>query len=231
MAGEQDQERQPGTTPDKGGQQEKTFTQADIDRIINERLRRAEDTAQARLLEALGVDKLDTAKTQLEDARKRREAEMSETEKEREARLAAEKKLADFQAELQTERTARLHDKRDNALAQALAAAGAIDADEVVTVLKAKSSGDVEALLTAKGELDPDAIKALVDKARAERPHHFRPGGVGSPSNRSGEPPAVNMDADSIAAAAFLKQFGFKPNEKRLAADVNESKDKQHNNR
>lgn len=227
MAGEQDNERQPGTAPEPGGAAPKTFTQADMDRIINERLRRAEDTAEARLLERLGVDKLDTAKAQLEDARKRREADMSETEKEREARVKAEQKLAEFEAQLATERTARLHDRRDNALAQALAAAGAIDADETVTVLKAKNAADIDALLTAKGELDPDAIKALVDKARAERAHHFRPGGPGSPSNRLGEPPAANMDADSAAAAAFLKEYGFKPNEKRLASFIQEHKDKQ----
>lgn len=161
-----------------------------------------------------------------EEARKL--AGMTEAERAKAEAEQARQEAAQIKAQLETERTARLHDKRDNALAQALAAAGAIDADEVVTVLKAKNSADIDGLLSAKGELDPDAIKALVDKARTERPHHFRPGGPGSPSNRSGEPPVANMDSDSLAAAAFLAEYGFKPNKERLAAFMNEHKDKQN---
>ncbi len=169
------------------------------------------------------------AHNKAEEARK--QAGMTEVERAKAEAEQARLEAAQTKAALEVERQQRLADKRNNVVASALAAAQAIDADETVEWLAKHASADLEAALNADGTANPDQIKKLVDKARADRPHHFRPGGPGSPSNRSGEPPAANMDADSMAAAAFLAEHGFKPNKERLATFMNESKDSRTNNR
>lgn len=158
---------------------------------------------------------------------KRKLEGLSEAERAKAEAEQARQEAAQIKLELEAERKQRVADKRNNLVATALAAAQAIDADETVEWLAKHAADELSAAISADGTPNPDAIKALVDKARTERPHHFRPGGPGSPSNRSGEPPAANMDSDSLAAAAFLAEYGFKPNKERLATFMNEHRDKQ----
>ena len=74
-------------------------------------------------------------------------------------------------------------------------------------------------MLDAQGGLSPDAIQALVEKARSEKPHLFRPGGPGSPSNRGGEIPQIKLSGKHAAVALtqdeldMAKRFGMTPEE------------------
>lgn len=71
---------------------DKTFTQDDVNRLMGDRANRAGSAKEKEILETLGVDSLDDAKTLLEAQRKRAEDEKSDLEKEKEAREAAEKR-------------------------------------------------------------------------------------------------------------------------------------------
>lgn len=59
----------------------KTFTQADVDRIVGERAKRAEESAIGALLKTLGFEKADDLKATIDEARKRSDAEKSELQK------------------------------------------------------------------------------------------------------------------------------------------------------
>lgn len=177
------------------------------------------------------LDERNELKARLErlekQADERRKAEMSESERAKADAEEARQKANQLQQQLDAERRERLNDRRKTYVANALAAAQAVDADETVDWLEKHHADELQAALTADGMADPDQIKALVQLARAERPHHFRPGGVGSPSNAGGNPPAANMDAETVAAQQFLEQYGYRPNKERLATFMHEARDSQ----
>lgn len=208
----------PTPSPAPSAETKNTVPPVDDNRIPYARFKEVNDQNKA-LQERL--DKLEA------EAKKRQEAEMSDLEK-----LAAREAEAKSEAEtlrtaLEQERQQRLDDRRDNAVAQALASAQAIDADETVDWLRKNAADAMQAVMKEDGTFDPDQIKTLVDKAKADRPHHFRPGGPGSPSNRGGELPAANMTAGAAQAAEFLRRYGFEPDEKRLSAFIQMNEDEQ----
>lgn len=213
-----------GTAPESSGH-EATFTQADMDRIAGERAKRAAEAAATKLLAKLGVDDVDTAAALLAEYRQRQAADMSEAEKAAAAIADARKEADTLKAALEAERAQRVADKRDNALAQALASAQAIDADDVVLWLQRNAQDAVSALVQSDGTIDPDGVTALVAKARSERPHFFRPGGPGSPSNKGGEVPQSPMSARAQQMADLIAQHGFKVDPRNLAARLQQHED------
>lgn len=157
---------------------------------------------------------------------KRREAEMSELERERAKAQEAEARYQQMQQQLDSERKARLEDKRDSAVAQSLAAAGAIDADDLLTVLRAKYAADLTGIVSSDGSLNSDAIKALVDKVRTERAYAFQSGGPGSPSNRGGQVPTVTSTEASTLAKQVKQQYGYDLDADSLGKRIDMYKDK-----
>ena len=59
----------------------KTFTQADVDRIVSERAKRAEETAVRSLLSKNKFEKVEDLEQFLADSRQKAEAELSEVER------------------------------------------------------------------------------------------------------------------------------------------------------
>lgn len=216
------------TAPEHSGQ-DTTFTQADVDRIVAERVRRATEAATAKALARLGVADLDTAAAALAEHQQRKQADMSEAEKAAAVAAAARAEVDALQAALAGERQQRIADRRDNALAQALASAQAIDADDVVLWLQRHDPEAVAALVGEDGAIDPDGITALVATARTERPHFFRPGGPGSPSNKGGEVPQAPMSAKARLAAELAAQHGYDLDPRSLAARFQKHEDDQSN--
>lgn len=69
----------------------KTFTQADVDRIVGERAKRAEESAIAALLKDIGFEKADDLKAMIKAAKARDDAEKSELQKAQDAIAALTK--------------------------------------------------------------------------------------------------------------------------------------------
>ena len=154
---------------------------------------------------------------QLEQAeQERKQAEMSELEKAQAKATELEGQMEQLNAQYAQVEKARREDRRDNALAQSLASAGAIDADELVLILKAKQADEVNALMADDGTLDSDAIKALVDSTKAARAHNFQSSGVGSPSNRGGAVPVPESE-DANRMAKQAAEYGYKVDPRKLA--------------
>lgn len=184
----------PATAPDAtpAGQttEGKTFSQAELDRIIGERLKRAEETATKKLLEMAGVEKTDDLKTLVEGEKKRRESEMSATQK-LEAELEKERKRAEAAETKALEvETARLEEKRNSAIKSAASDSKARYPDDAVTWLRlAENAALIDKVLDENGEPDKKALETAIAAHKKARPDYYKAqaGGVGSPSNADGQ--------------------------------------------
>lgn len=177
----------------------KTFTQADVDRIIAERLKRAEEAATKKALEKLGVENLDSAAEVLKKAKEREEADMSELDKLRKLNEDLANKNKAHTEQILFMQRQRLYDARDTAIKGALTTARATHTDRVFTLLTAERKAELEAVMSETGELDQKAIEKLVKEAAKEYPEFFRSASPGSPSNAGGTPPSA--DAERIKNA------------------------------
>lgn len=78
-----------------GGEDAKSYTQADLDRLFAERARQASGSEQKRILSELGLQSLDEVKSLVKKQREADQAQLSELDKMR-------KQLADLEAEKKT---------------------------------------------------------------------------------------------------------------------------------
>lgn len=192
-----------------GGQQQttdaKTFSQADIDRIIQERLARANDAATTKLLESLGVKTLDEAKTTLEAKRKADEESLTEIEKQKKAAEKANADREKLEAELKQERESRRQEKLDQAIRAA--AKGAHDPDEIVLFLRKDAGEALAKALKDDGTIDAKAIEPLIADLKKKKAYLFGGQTPGSPSNHGGRAPEPDADAKKEARAALARQM------------------------
>ena len=199
------------TAPDKGGAAAtgRTFSEAEVQEMIKERLARQSGSERKKLLEELGIEDVTGDAELLKAARAKREADKTELE-----RLAGEAQKAKALAEqaaadLEAERLARRIDRRDTAIQQAAltgkddkgaALPPAIDAQSVLEW--ARRDGNkalLDSTLNDDGTVNDKGVKALVDKARKDAGHLFaQPENrrIGTPSHNVGrgtgkEPPKV----------------------------------------
>ncbi|WP_232785190.1 capsid assembly scaffolding protein Gp46 family protein [Mycobacteroides chelonae] len=140
----------------------KKFTQADLDRIVGERLARANTT----ILQTLGVDSLDDAKAGLADLKTRKDSEKDA-------------------AQLAADQLAEANDRAAKAEARAAAAErtqAGIDAGLPLALAKRLTSDDPAALAAEIEELKPFAGAAAGTGARTPAPtdHQGRHEGGGS---------------------------------------------------
>jgi hypothetical protein len=213
---DQDTPQEPQVTPDASPPAGAQNTSSDENRVPQARFNavlQEKNELAARLAALEAADKT------------RREAEMSELERAQAKAQESEVKHQQLLQQLESERKARLEDKRDSAVAQSLAAAGAIDADDLITVLRAKYANELTAILNADGTLDSDAIKALVDKVRTERAYAFQSGGPGSPSNRGGYVPTVTNTEAAALAKQVKEQYGYDLDAESLGKRIDMYKD------
>lgn len=168
---------------------EPTFTQADVDRIVGERAKRAGKAAVSDLLESLGLEKPDDLKKLVEAQRKATEKEKSDLQKAQEKAQAEEQKRQELEARLQRERVDRVIERE----AQALGFADVTDATSLVdrSLIEVEEDGvtgvkeALEALLKSKPHLkaqqqgDPDPAPDLDgDKGKGGKGGKSKKGGL-----------------------------------------------------
>lgn len=164
----------------------KTFSQDDVNRIVGERAKRAEESARNELLKSLGFESADDLAALVKDAKERKESEMSELDKLKNQLEKERNEREQLKALAEKERLARLNDKRITAIIAG--AKGAADAQDVVTWAQLSASDQFSAVLDADGNIDEKAVKTVVDACRKAKPHYFSGTGPGSPSNKDGKP-------------------------------------------
>lgn len=154
-----------GKQPDGGKPPEgKTFTQADVDRIVGERAKRAEESAIGSLLKDLGFEKTDDLKTLIGDVRKKQDAEKSELQKAQEslATLTKAKEAADIERAAAIER-ANVTLMRAAVMAEAAKADYRIKPEALADVWSFIDKSSIKPKDGADGEYTGigDALKAL----------------------------------------------------------------------
>ena len=191
----------PATAPGQNsGENGQTFTQADLERILGERLKRAEESNNKKFLEALGIDSLDTAKKLIAAQQQREESEKTELQKLQEKLAAAESATQEAQAQALAAQQERMKDKRDSAIMAAFRESRSSKPDAVLILMEKSHSSLIEAVADKDGKIDEGAMKTLVETARKTHPELFGGSGPGSPTNRNGQPPQPDKAAKDRAA-------------------------------
>jgi hypothetical protein len=195
-----DEQNAPGTdtAPEKvgnGGSQH-VFTQEQVDAIVGERAKRAAEAAVHKLLEQLGVAGVDDLKAQLEEARQRREAEMSEAQKAAAEAERARKERDALKAELEAERQQRIVDKRNSRLVTAAQRAGMEAPDDIVVWAQTYAATALSAVVDESGAVSEQAVDKLVAACKNARPNWFRSSAPGAPSNADGR--VIKPDASKL---------------------------------
>lgn len=193
----------PPETPNAGG-----FSQADVDRIITERLKRDREAQQAKWLESLGVTSLDDAKTTLEKQRKADEAALSETQKLQAQIEAANRKVQEAEQRAKDIESKYLNEQRRGVFESAITANGGNNAKRVYALLQMDKPDDFLSVF-GDGAIPDDAkLKALIKQVQADYPEYFGNPGAGSPSAAHGINPTSAQRATEEAQAEIDKRFG-----------------------
>lgn len=179
----------PDTAPGQQSGQQATFTQEQLDKIIGERVKRAEESSVKKLLEGLGVDSADTLTNLVQAEKKRIEGEKSELQKIQEKLAAAEKDAADAKARADKAEQERLIERRDQEIRSALGEARAKKPASVLTLMATDQPEMVKAVIKADGTVDKEALTKLTEAAKKAYPEFFTGSGPGSPSNSGGRVP------------------------------------------
>lgn len=180
---------------------EPTFTQADIDRIVGERAKRAKETGIADLLKELGFEKPEDLKAIVANAKKAEDEKKSDIQK---LQDEIEKSKQRFEAERQradSAEAARIADKVNSRIEAFAVKAKAQYPEDVVKFLRENHAEEVKALVGEDGSINDKATEKLLETVKKARPTWFGVTGPGSPSNRDGKPPTPDVS----------KQLGDKP--------------------
>lgn len=148
-----------GTEEDpKGGSgdDKKTFTQEEVNRMMGDRATRASGATEKQILEKLGVESLDDAEASIKAYRDRQEKEKSELQKAQDAKEAAENKAKDAEA--------KANEKLIRAEFIVEASKAGVEHPEDAYSLADRSK--VKILDDGKVEGVADAVKVLVEAGR-----------------------------------------------------------------
>lgn len=198
----------PDTTQgNKVGDATATFTQADVDRIVGERAKRASESAKRALLEELGIEDANKLKDILSDYRSMREAEMTEAEK---AKAEADKIRQEAEAlrqQLENVKQQQIQSQRASVLKSKLQASGGQDVDELFIIVEAKYSTDIAELFGDGVDASEAQLKAFIQKVQQEHGRYFASAGAGSPSNAGGQIPSSKAKAIQEAEKKIAQKF------------------------
>lgn len=185
------------TTPENsgdsgGGSDERTFTQADIDRIVQDRVKRAKQSGVNDVLEKLGVESLDDLEAAYKAHKEREDAEKSEVERLNDRVERLQKDKADLMAQVQQEQEKRHTILREQALRSV--AKSASDPEDVILWAKANQAEAFSAIVDEDGKVDSKAAEKIAEECKKAKPHYFGATAPGSPSNRDGKVPQKDVD-------------------------------------
>lgn len=185
---------------------ESTFTQKDVDSIVEARLKRERETVMSKLLEQLGVEKLEDAQALVTSEKKRKEAEMSELEKAQAQIDAANKKAQEALEAKQALEQKILANARQQAFLKAATSRGGKSVDDLFILVQAKHSDDFLGVFAEDGSADDKKMEKFIADIQKSFPSYFGSAGAGSPSNEGGVAPN-EADFTEEASANWLRQL------------------------
>ena len=192
----------PASTPTQTGaanpgSTEAKFTQADVDRILKEKLEKAperEARIKAELLSQLGLDPkstdFDAVKSTIADAQKRKLDEMTEAQRALAERDQVIKERDAAIAERDRERAERRHDRISSVFQSEAGKMKAADAETVLLYAQQKHREALDQIMAEDGSISEEKTKKLLETIKSEKPVYFQAvlPGAGVPSNAGGRP-------------------------------------------
>lgn len=181
-----------------------TFTQEELDKIINERLGRAEESTLKKLLAKHEVPDEDTLANLVKASKEAEVNKLSAVEKAEKAKADAEAKVKLLEDQVKAEREERRRDLLHNAVSVAARDARARDAGDVLMWLQTNHADELAKAISDENKVDPKAVALLIGKAKEAKPYYFEGGrtgaGPGSPSNAGGGTPTPDEKAKQNAS-------------------------------
>jgi len=204
--------QQPQPNPDGGQNTATQFSQADVDRIVQERLARASKGAQAKVLNDLGFDNATDAKALADQLKSERESKLLDEKKYQELLDIRQTENAALTTQLATEQAYRRTETARRVINQAANIAGALHPEQVASLVansfKIADDGSVNvvdgqgAVMTdgKGGQMTPEAFM----QGWLEKNPHFKKAASGQGSgtkpnsggNAGGNPPKANAPLD-----------------------------------
>jgi hypothetical protein len=184
------------------------FTQADVDRIVGERLKRDREAQETKLKERYGVTDLSEVEKLLEAKRKADEAALSELEKAQAQIDAANRKAQDAEKRIQEMETRILNDARRGVFETAVTSNGGTNAKRLYMLVQAEKGNEFTALFGDDATSDDSKLKAFIKQVQADFPEYFGTQGAGSPSASGGIAPTSLQRATEDAKKEIEKKFG-----------------------
>jgi vacuolar-type H+-ATPase subunit I/STV1 len=178
---------------------------------LNDRLKRAQQSAIKNLLKELGLSDVDTLKAKV-GGQPTQQQPAPETNSELDELRQTLEQLKAESEQLKAEKEKAEQLRRDGLVNDAIknAVKGVKYPDDVVTLIRS-SYKDIAKAWKEDGTIDTTVITAAIEEARKARPEWFAPMTPGSPSNFGGTPPQVDQkkkEAAAKAQAAYVKR-GF----------------------
>jgi hypothetical protein len=200
--GDGDQNANAGGDSGTGGGERK-FTQAELDGIVKDRVKRARETAaeaeRQRILGELETDDLAAAKQLIVAGRngggalKERDDKIATLSKERDDAIKARDEALQ----------GRRRDKRMGRLETGVFNEKALDAADVIDWLEKNRATELAAAFDDNDQPIEAKVKELIDAAKKAKPHWFKPT-PGSPSNAGGRTPTTpNTPAQGVNKPTF----------------------------
>lgn len=197
----------PETAPDKSG--DKRFTQVELEEVLKERLKRGEEAATKRLLEALGVSDVETAKNALKAHSEAEEAKRTELDKLQLKLTAMEQRAMKAETALESLKTERQTDRRNQTLIDVLTTDGkATNAKRLLTLLSTEQAALMADLFNDEDVPVKEKVTPLLEMAKKTYPEYFTVTTPlpGSPSNRRGSIPEPNAAEKEVALKDFRRR-------------------------
>lgn len=182
------------------------FTQADVDRIIADRLKRDREAQETKLKERYGVSDLSEVEALIKAKREADEAALSETQKLQAQIDALTRKAQEAEQRAKETENKYLNEQRRSVFENALTASGSTNAKRVYTLLQLDKPNDFASVFGDDATPDDNKLKSLIKQVQADYPEYFGNPGAGSPSNGNGVAPN-SQNTDDIQKQ-LKKRFG-----------------------
>jgi hypothetical protein len=194
------------------GSTEAKFTQADVDRILKEKLEKAperEARIKAELLKQLGLAEdadFNTLKSTIDKAREIETANLSAVEKAEKVATDALKRAEAAEQKALTIEAERRNDRIASHLLAEASKLKATDAETVLLYARDKHKAELDAIMGEDGALDEGKTKKLLETIKTAKPVYFQAviQGAGVPSNAGGR--AIPSDAEAFKRASMTNQ-------------------------
>jgi hypothetical protein len=164
------------TAQEGQNQSAKTYTQAELDLMMGERAKRAQDSATKKLLSALGLTseaEIDALKATIAEAQTLKKSQMTEVEKAQAERDSIIKERDTLKSQLEQQAAMIREREIQSAVKTAVATMRANDFDAIYLWAEKYHAESLKAVIGDDGKVDAKALERLLEAVKKDKPTYF----------------------------------------------------------